>query len=550
MSIKLKLFGIGALIIFAICSLSGISLIKINSFQKNYTEMMERDVSGHVDILEINRDVNYVSRLTRNIMLGSNIDKDLEKLEKMLDNITKNYTALKATVVDKAELEILQKAEKATMDFVNQGYEFSKESKALDVSERYSRYPLYGKSATPLAVNSREHFGALVKLKEMKLHDAKVAMEKNISGMFRIILLVATFTTIITLLLVFQIGRGMLRSINQVVDVVETMAENDLTCKVSGGGNDETGKMLRATQKMLETLRATIGDIVKGVEVLGNSSADLTGISKTMSESATNMSSKSNKVAVAAEEMSVNMNSVAAAAEQAATNVNIVAAAAEEMTTTISEIAANTEKTSSMASQAVEQASNATIQVQELSSAAKEINQVTETITEISEQTNLLALNATIEAARAGEAGKGFAVVANEIKELAKQTAQATLEIKRKIDGVQNSTDGTINEISNIVSVINEINLMTNTIAAAIEEQSAATQEIAGNVAQASQGIQEVTENVAESATVAKDISLEVNDIDQMAAELNSSSSNVQTSASELSQFSNKLNNMVSNFKI
>lgn len=84
------------------------------------------------------------------------------------------------------------------------------------------------------------------------------------------------------------------RSINQVVDAVETMAENDLTCKVSGGGNDKTGKMLRATQKMLETLRATMGDIVKGVEVLGNSSAGLTDILKKISESATNMSSKFN----------------------------------------------------------------------------------------------------------------------------------------------------------------------------------------------------------------------------------------------------------------
>ena len=61
-------------------------------------------------------------------------------------------------------------------------------------------------------------------------------------------------------------------------------------------------------------------------------------------------------------------------------------------------------------------------------------------------QTNILALNAAVEAARAGEHGKGFAVVANEVKDLAKQTADATLEIKQKIEGVQNSTARSIDQ--------------------------------------------------------------------------------------------------------
>ena len=71
-------------------------------------------------------------------------------------------------------------------------------------------------------------------------------------------------------------------------------------------------------------------------------------------------------------------------------------------------------------------------------------------IQDIAEQTNLLALNATIEAARAGEAGKGFAVVATEVKELAKQTAEATEDIRQRIEAIQNSSHEAIQSISEI----------------------------------------------------------------------------------------------------
>lgn len=182
--------------------------------------------------------------------------------------------------------------------------------------------------------------------------------------------------------------------------------------------------------------------------------------------------------------------------------------------------------------------------------AADKIGKVTEVITEISEQTNLLALNATIEAARAGEAGKGFAVVANEIKELAKQTAEATVDIKVQIEGMQDTTGATINDIQAISGVINEINEVITTIATAVEEQSAATSEISENVAQASAGISEVNENVAQSSVAVQDVSRDISEISHGASEINNSSQNVNQSAKELSRLAEQLNGLVSRFKI
>ena len=297
-------------------------------------------------------------------------------------------------------------------------------------------------------------------------------------------------------------------------------------------------------------LQRMFREVVQGVETMSSATTELSAISEQMSGSATTVSDQSESVAASAEEMSTNMESVAAATEQATTNINLVASAAEEMNATISQVADNTAQASAVTGEAVSEATSASEKVQELGVAAKEIGKVTETINDISDQTNLLALNATIEAARAGEAGKGFAVVANEIKELAKQTAEATDEIRTRIEGIQHSTSGTVNQIERISTVINTVNQTVTEITTAVEEQSKATDEIADNVSQAAQGLGEVNENVAQSATVTSEIAQDITGISQSAKEMATSSGEVRSSAGELSELAAKLKNMVSGFRL
>lgn len=380
--------------------------------------------------------------------------------------------------------------------------------------------------------------------------NARKDMESSTSGAVR------NSIAIVSLATLFAVGAGLFLSmkitgpIGQAVELASKLSRGDLTAKVTVMGKDEAGRLSHSLNDMIDQLHQMFSSISAQADQLLDTSVHLSLVGEQMVGNANETTDLANSVATASEEMSVNMNSVAAASEEAATNVTMVASASEEMSATVSEIAANSEKARSITEQAVTQANHASSKVDELGIAASEISKVTGVITEISEQTNLLALNATIEAARAGEAGKGFAVVANEIKELAKQTAEATGEIRSKIDHIQSSTNVTVSEIKQVGEVIGEVNEIVSTIASAVEEQSVTTREIATNIHQAALGISEVNENVAQSSTVSDDISRDVNLVSSSTEEVKKEGERLNDDAASINALAKQLQDLLAKFRL
>ncbi|EFO31480.1 methyl-accepting chemotaxis sensory transducer [Roseibium sp. TrichSKD4] len=83
------------------------------------------------------------------------------------------------------------------------------------------------------------------------------------------------------------------------------------------------------------------------------------------------------------------------------------------------------------------------------------------------------------------------------MKTLAEQPAKATEEIGQQIGAIQSETTASVDAISSIRDLIDEMEAISSTIAAAVEEQGAATGEIANSVQSAANSSTEVTQNIS-----------------------------------------------------
>jgi methyl-accepting chemotaxis protein len=396
---------------------------------------------------------------------------------------------------------------------------------------------------------------ALDKCSEKKVADAKGMSDENTvlaATAGRLMLGLAALAFLLSMALGYVIARSIAQPMQLGVGMMEEMARGVLTRRLRMERKDEIGTLARAMDQFAEELTGTVKDIAHSSNTLASSSEELSATAGTMLSSAEQMtgqantaaagteqasanvktmaagieeiSANSNIVATAGEQVSANLRTVGAAVEQLSANmgtisassermtggVNTVAAAIEEMSASLNEVARNSGQAAAVTGKAAQSANSTAETVNQLGSSAKEIGKVVDMIKGIAAQTNLLALNATIEAARAGEAGRGFAVVANEVKELAKQTASATEDIRGQVEGMQNNTRAAVDAIQEIVTIINEINSISGTIAAAVEEQTATTNEISKNIGNVARGAGDVSRNVQEAAQGTVEVSKNV----------------------------------------
>lgn len=374
------------------------------------------------------------------------------------------------------------------------------------------------------------------------------SIDANVRSSFLLLLAIGAGLIVLSILVSLVFSSRIVEPLTSVQNAMNALGVRDLTkhCKVNTA--DETAQMAESVNTAIDSLRQSLSVTSSGATRISTAVTILSGVSETMALNSAKMADKSQTVSKAISEAMTRIENMKNSSNEVTASIQSMASSIDEMNASLNEVAKNCANESNIAATASSKVSEAQTVMQALGNAANEITTINDVINNIAQQTKLLALNATIEAASAGNAGKGFAVVAQEVKTLAQQTDGATNEIARQIEGIQTNAKNAIEVIAEIASVVDEINTISQFIAAAVEQQSSTISGIARLGNSTSSNAQMISSDVIRWSEEMSRISNGFLTVDEAASISARGAEEIKSSLKELQQLSMELTNTVEQF--
>ncbi|MEA9390250.1 methyl-accepting chemotaxis protein [Acerihabitans sp. TG2] len=339
------------------------------------------------------------------------------------------------------------------------------------------------------------------------LDDVQTAFYKNLLNYFLVILLVGLAVSVVMLLTMRATQRSLGGDPEYAKHVIEQIAEGNLHTDITLRDGD-TNSLLSTMAKMQQRLAEIVGEVRLGAD----------------------------QMQLASQEISQGNSDLARRTEEQASSLQETAASMEQLTSTVKLNAENARQARDLATGSrtlslknKQTVDNTVSSMQGINEQVDKMGDIISTIEKIAFQTNILALNAAVEAARAGEQGRGFAVVAAEVGQLAKSSASAAKEIKMLITvSTERIATG-----SNSVTLVGE-----------------SMQEMLTSIVNVSDLITEISNASIEQSEGINQVNIAVTQMDQVTQQNASLVEQSAAASSSLNDQAQKLQQVVSIFKL
>jgi len=319
---------------------------------------------------------------------------------------------------------------------------------------------------------------------------------------------------------------AVINPINEAMDVMDRLANKDMTARVKGTYKGDLELFKTNINLAAANLEDSLIQVDMAVEQISSASTQISSGSQILAE---------------------------ATGEQAS-SLEEISSSMEEINSLTANNSDNSKQGLQLADKAVFSVDEGNVAMNKMSDAmscilksSQETGKIIKTIDEIAFQTNLLALNAAVEAAHAGEAGKGFAVVAEEVKNLALRSAEAAKNTNDLIEeSSRNAELGAriVEQVSKSFVEIKEnfgkVKSIVNEIAASSDEQSQGVNQGKYSFQEMNKVTQQNAANAEESASAAEELNSQAAELQNMVAQFRLNRKNVMLNSNSRPSFNSE----------
>ncbi|MDM8536455.1 response regulator [Desulfobacterales bacterium HSG17] len=291
LTIKAKLSGGFGFLLIMLLAASLVGLNYLSEMNKRLNSIADISARKIILVAKISQGALAVSRAEKNIILASGkeeMDRYARFTEDVLKDMKKHREELRS-LADKEGRELLNIFVETWDKYVKVHRELrSVARQTVNISQADANtraFDLSGGKARELSDRAIEQIAAITGKNEKDLWQDKIISDKSYSQMQTTMILMILFSLASGTGIFLLIISGLTRSLNQAINIADTIAQGNTDIKIEVSAKDEIGKLLTAMGKMTQMLKElgivaekiAQGDLSTKVDVKGEN--DLVAVS-------------------------------------------------------------------------------------------------------------------------------------------------------------------------------------------------------------------------------------------------------------------------------
>ena len=324
-------------------------------------------------------------------------------------------------------------------------------------------------------------------------------------------------------------------AILQLLDELADLADGDLRVHASVTENF-TGAIADSINFAIDQMRGLVANINRLSVQVAAAADETQATARSLASAADNQAKEIDAATDAVNDMATSIDEVSTNAAESAT----VAERAVEIAGKGGVVVRNTIGGMDRIRGQIQETSK---RIKRLGESSQEIGDIVSLINDIADQTNILSLNAAIQASMAGDAGRGFAVVADEVQRLAERASAATKQIAALVKAIQTDTNEAVISMEQTTTEVVEGARLAQDAGVALEEIEGVSQSLA-------ELIQNISNTARQQAATAGQISNTMSVIQEITSTTSKSSEATAASIGELATMASQMRRSVEGFKL